>query len=195
METATTHASQGFSIPATAILSTDKCFIRPFEMEDAPALAHAADDRELAKMMRDRFPSPYTLEDAKSWINLCQGSTSTLNFGIFTLSGTYAGSIGLEARQPDVAWRTRELGYFLGKQHRSQGIASSAVTAFTRWAFQQLPELLRIEATVFEGNTASESVLRRAGFVKEGIKRAAVFKNGVVLDQPLFSLIRKDLER
>jgi RimJ/RimL family protein N-acetyltransferase len=71
---------------------------------------------------------------------------------------------------------------------------SEAVRLLTRWAFAQIPELLRIEAAVFEGNEASRRVLLKAGFVKEGVRRLAVAKHGKVMSEDMFGLIRSDLE-
>jgi RimJ/RimL family protein N-acetyltransferase len=71
---------------------------------------------------------------------------------------------------------------------------SEAVREFTRWAFASLPDLLRIEAVVFEDNEASKRVLSKAGFVKEGTRRLAVVKNGKQMAEDIFGLIRTDLE-
>ncbi|KAI1503261.1 acyl-CoA N-acyltransferase [Biscogniauxia marginata] len=179
---------------STAIFTTDKCSVRPFEPSDAEALAALANDPEVAKTLRDRFPRPYTLADAHSWIGYCRGGDPVLQFAVCAPDGSLAGAIGLEAARADVSRCTRELGYWLGRRYWKMGIAGAAARAFVRWAFAALPELLRIEAGVFEGNVASEGVLYRAGFVKEGVRRCAVFKDGMVLDDAMFGLTRRDVE-
>ncbi|KAI0109642.1 acetyltransferase [Nemania sp. FL0031] len=182
-------------IPDTAIAVTERLYLRPFEVSDAEALAQAANDPELAKYMRNRFPSPYALSHAHGWIEHCRAE-GTHSFGIFTAeAGEYAGSITLELPTGDKIYAgTRELGYFLARKFWGRGFMSEAVRGLTRWAFATFPELLRIEATTFAPNVASQSVLRKAGFVKEGTRRLAIVKNGEQIDEIMFGLIRTDIE-
>ena len=53
----------------------DGLTIRRLRTSDAPAMSHHADDPDIARQMRDRFPSPYTEQDALDWIALCNGET------------------------------------------------------------------------------------------------------------------------
>lgn len=69
-----------------------------------------------------------------------------------------------------------------------------AVRVLTRWAFATLPDLLRIEASTFQSNLASQRVLEKAGFVKEGTRRLAVVKDGKQFDETIFGLTRTDIE-
>ncbi len=71
---------------------------------------------------------------------------------------------------------------------------STLVREFTRWAFATVPDLLRIEAAVFEPNKGSQRVLQKAGFVKEGTRRLAVVKDGKQMSEDMFGLIRTDIE-
>ncbi|KAI0489596.1 acyl-CoA N-acyltransferase [Xylaria cf. heliscus] len=186
-------ASPEHKIPPTAIIKTEKIYLRPFEVSDAEALASASNDPELVKYLRSRFPSPYTLADAHAWIAHCH-SQPILTFAIFTVGGEYAGSLGLEPPKGDIIYGgTRELGYVLARKFWGRGIMTEAVREFTRWAFATLPELLRIEAAVFGPNEASRRVLKKAGFVEEGARRLAVVKHGVRMDEHVFGLIRTDL--
>lgn len=69
---------------------------------------------------------------------------------------------------------------------------TNAVKGFCRWSFETFPEVARLEAGVFEGNDASMAILKRVGFVMEGVKRSAIFKHGVLLDRHDFGLLRDD---
>ena len=66
--------------------------------------------------------------------------------------------------------------------------------AFARWAFQNFPDLLRIEAGVYGGNDGSMKVLERVGFTKEGIRRSAVCKGGIIMDNVMYGLLRQDFD-
>lgn len=94
----------------------------------------------------------------------------------------------------DVESRNLELGYWVGVDHWGKGIGSAAVREFVKWAFETFSELERVEAQVFGGNNASVKALTKAGFVLEGIRRKAAFKEGLgIFDIKMFSVIREDL--
>jgi len=45
---------------------------------------------------------------------------------------------------------------------------------------------------VYSNNPASEKVLIKNGFIKEGISRKYVYKNGEFLDAPLYALLKEE---
>ncbi|EMR65865.1 hypothetical protein MGN70_002941 [Eutypa lata] len=185
-------------IPETAIIVTDKCYVRPWEETDVEASAELCNDPEIGRWMRNTFPHPYTLENAKSWVEIAvpKPGKPVHHFVIVSREdggGAFAGAVGLKVRD-DIQARNWELGYWVGRRYWGKGLATAAVGPFVRWAFRSHPDLLRLHAEVFEGNPGSEAVLRKVGFVKEGLLRQAVFKNGVVLDQSVYGLLRQDVE-
>ncbi|KAJ7265769.1 acyl-CoA N-acyltransferase [Mycena rebaudengoi] len=141
--------------------------------------------------MSNLFPHPYTLLDAESWSLIAAKRLPLHNFAITCPDGTYIGGIGLKPLA-DVESRTMEIGYWMGEAHWGAGIMTEAVLAFSRWSFETIPELLRLEAAVFGGNEGSMAVLRKAGYTFEGRRRNAVFKNGKVLDIHMFALLREE---
>ena len=52
-------------------------------------------------------------------------------------------------------------------------------------------DIVRIYAEVFAPNAASLRVLEKCGFVREGIKRRSVFKNGEFCDSIVMALIKE----
>jgi RimJ/RimL family protein N-acetyltransferase len=62
-----------------------------------------------------------------------------------------------------------EVGYWLFTDARGRGIVARVLEAAIQHAFAH--GIYRIEAHVRIGNTESERVLERAGFVREGVKR------------------------
>lgn len=180
------------------ILTLSKSIIRPLCTRDAASLAQAANNPNIARFMRNIFPQPYTLADAEWWIDRCSKSKPLYDYAlVHPTTGFVMGGIGLKPGD-DVQSRTAEVGYWLGEEHFGKGIMSEAVPAFVDWAFRQFdgPEgLVRIWAGIFEANKASECVLKNAGFVFEGTLRKGLCKNGVLMDQLLYSVIREDWER
>jgi RimJ/RimL family protein N-acetyltransferase len=82
------------------------------------------------------------------------------------------------------------MGYWLAAPFRGRGIVPDAVTAFTLWLFEERPALVRIEAKVYSFNNASNRVLEKAGFEREGLMRKAIKKQEKWIDAWLWSKIR-----
>ncbi len=165
------------------------CILRDWRIEDAPSLARHADNKKIWVNVRDRFPSPYTLEDAEHWVRHCLRALPATDFAI-EVGGEVVGGIGVVLHD-DVERVSAELGFWLGEAVWGRGVMTDAVTAFVPWAFDRFT-LTRIYAHVFEFNGGSARVLEKAGFVREALLRRAVIKDGRVIDQWLFACIRED---
>mmetsp|Transcript_22971 Transcript_22971/g.73873 ORF Transcript_22971/g.73873 Transcript_22971/m.73873 type:complete len:188 (+) Transcript_22971:21-584(+) len=151
---------------------------------DETTLVAQANDKEVSRNLRDRFPHPYTLKDAEEWI--AYAATSATNFAI-VVAGKAVGGVGLELGS-DVHRKTAEVGYWLGRDYWGRGIATAVVTAVTSWAFRT-HDLVRLDAGVYASNPASARVLEKAGYRFEGRLRKSVFKDGLHLDQLLYAAI------
>lgn len=159
--------------------SKNDIILRPWKREDAQQLAAIANNRKVWLNVRDRFPHPYTVMDALQWLELHTAVKPLSNFCI-EYRGQVAGSCGVILKD-DVYRRSIEIGYFIGEPFWGKGIASQAVGLLVDYVQQQF-DVVRIYAEVFEHNKASMSVLRKNGFYLEGIRRKAVVKDGVVMD-------------
>lgn len=162
--------------------------IREWRRGDEESLARHANNFNVARNLRERFPHPYTLEDAKAWIGHVVTEDPVTSFAI-VVEGEAAGGIGFE-RQPDIARRSLELGYWLGEACWGRGIVTEAVRALCQHMFAN-SDVCRIYATVFEENPASVRVLEKAGFTCEGRLRRAATKGGQTFDLLLYALIRE----
>ncbi len=160
------------------------CVLRPLVEADAPALARHADDGEVWLNLRDRFPHPYTLDDALAYVAAVAARPVQTSFGI-VVDGEAAGSVSLMVGD-DIARRTAEIGYWLGREFWGRGIVTDAVVAATRHGFEQLG-MHRVFAVPFARNAASGRVLEKAGYGREGLMRRSALKDGEVLDQWLYA--------
>jgi RimJ/RimL family protein N-acetyltransferase len=97
---------------------------------------------------------------------------------------------GATLRQLDATRHAIEIGYWLFEAARGRGVASRAVAALLDWLFAN--GVYRVEAVVRIGNTPSERVLERNGFVREGIKRRYFPYEGSRADATLFSRLKDD---
>lgn len=160
------------------------CVLRPLVPSDAVSLARHANDRDVWLNLRDRFPHPYSLADAQAYIAMTADQSPRTSFGI-VVDGEAVGGIGLEPGE-DIARRTAEIGYWLGRRFWGRGITTDAVRAVTRHAFDALG-LHRVFAVPFAHNAASARVLEKAGYVREGLMHRSAIKDGVILDQWLYA--------
>ena len=161
--------------------------LRPWRLEDAPALARHANNRNVSRNLRNVFPFPYTAADAEEFLTRTVPRTPPTNLAI-EVDGEAAGGIGLHLQQ-DVHRRTAEIGYWLAEAHWGRGIMAEAVVAMTTYGFEQF-DLLRVEAVVFARNPASMRVLEKSGFEREGWLRQSVTKDGETLDAAMYALLR-----
>ncbi len=161
--------------------------IRDWTGDDVRSIVRYANNRKVSMWLRDRFPFPYTEANANAFLSVVLRQDPRTVFAIAT-EREAIGGVGLEFGS-DIHRFTAELGYWLGEPFWGCGIGTDAVRLFTTWAFEHL-EVHRIFAGVLDGNAASVRVLEKAEFEKEGRLRAAVFKNGRVLDQLLYAKIK-----
>lgn len=136
-------------------------------------MAELANNENISRNLRDGFPHPYTLQHAEEFIEKCLSPGPQTIFAI-EYKGEYAGNIGL-SKGMDVYRKSAEVGYFIGEKYWNKGIATSALNLICDYGFREL-DIVRIHAGVFEHNLASQKVLEKCGFVREGVFEKAVFK-------------------
>jgi ribosomal-protein-alanine N-acetyltransferase len=170
----------------TLRLATDlpSVVLRRWAAGDKPALIAQANDRAVWRNLTETFPHPYTAEDAERWIAFANQPSAGSHLCI-EVEGVAAGGIGIIAGE-GVAQRTGRLGYWLGQGYWGRGIGTAAARTMLAYARASLP-FARLEATVFEWNPASMRVLEKIGFVREGVLRRSVYKDGCLIGSVLYA--------
>ena len=166
-------------------LKLKRCTIRDCRLSDAESLAKHANNRNVSIKLRDRFPYPYTIEDAKSFLERAATKQGLEQIFCIEIDGSAVGTIGLH-RGEDVHRLTAEMGYWLSEEFWGKGIMSEVVPAFVAYCFEAF-SLTRMFATTHETNPASARVLEKAGFVFEGRLRKNIIKEGKILDSLLYA--------
>ena len=139
--------------------------------------------------LSNRLPFPYTTDDANWWLTMV--SEHDGKDGVFraiTVDGKVVGNISVE-QKADVYCRDGEIGYMLLDDYSGKGIMTEAVAKICDIAFSEL-NLLRITGLVYAPNVASQKVLLKNNFVKEGLQTNAIYKNGEIYDLCLFGKVR-----
>ena len=165
-------------------LTLTSCLIRPWTISDAEALHRHANNRSVSIHLRDRFPFPYEMEHAATFLGWI-GKQPAPTVWAIEVEGEAAGGIGIEVRT-DVERVSAEIGYWLGERFWNRGIATEALQAVTAEAFKQF-EITRLYAVPFADHAASVRVLEKAGYVKEGHLRQSAIKDGKIRDQCFYA--------
>ena len=170
------------------LLQGKLCAVRPWRVEDAQSLASEANNRKIWRNVRDAFPHPYTLDDARAWLeaSAAAGEAST-NFAI-EVGGRAVGGIGYRPLD-DVHRRSADFGYWLGESFWGRRIATEAARMFAEYIFEST-NLVRLEARVYAWNPASARVLEKAGFEFEGRRVKGCFKDGEFVDELIYARVK-----
>ena len=161
--------------------------LREHREEDIARLCELADDYEVWRRVSDEFPRPYDVAAARRWIEEQGGHDPPRSLAIVHESGL-VGGIGLILTDAPNYAHDGEVGYWLGQPYWGRGVATVALRAFLAWA-APIHGLSRFTAKVYHGNEASTRLLKRCGFVREGVLRRAVHKEGAVLDLLVFGYL------
>ena len=168
------------------IAQKEDVVIRELRVSDIPKLAEYSNNQKVSINLRDAFPSPYTKDDAVRFVEMAGRQDPKTIFAI-QYKGDYVGNISL-APGSDVYRKSAEIGYFIGEPFWNKGIVTKAVQLITRYGFENL-DIVRIHTGIFEYNKASQRVLEKCGFRKEGIFRKSICKNGIMYDEIRYALI------
>jgi ribosomal-protein-alanine N-acetyltransferase len=158
---------------------------REFEQKDEALLVSYLNDEAQTQFLSARLPQPYTNEAAHWWVNT--GSKIGIGYAIIH-NGILVGSISAIAGEFEKQ-KTAEIGYWVAKHYWGKGIATNALQKFTHLLFENT-DLIRLNASVFEGNLASAKVLQKCGYKLEAVLEKAIYKRGVVFNELLYSRVR-----
>ena len=164
--------------------------LRPWSIIDAPELALIADNKKIADNLRDGFPNPYSVKDAKDWLTIILPENNPPRFFAIIFDKKLAGSIGIVTKA-DIYRKNFEVGYFLSEEFWGKGIATRAIKAATSYAFREF-DVVRIYAEPFSDNIGSRKALEKAGFNLEATLKHYVIKNGIIKDSCIYSVLRED---
>jgi RimJ/RimL family protein N-acetyltransferase len=89
------------------------------------------------------------------------------------------------------AWSTLEIGYVLIPSERGKGYGTEAVKIMVDYLFLS-KDIVRVQAHADVRNVASQKVLEKAGFRREGIIRKFKFIRGEWRDAYLYSILREE---
>ncbi|XP_048569121.1 uncharacterized N-acetyltransferase YoaA-like [Triticum urartu] len=159
--------------------------LREFTEADAEALfAWASDPRVVLFQRREAYTR---VDEARRYI--LDHVLPHPWYRAICVGTVVVGSISVKPAGEEGSSSSRaSLGYRVAHGFWGRGIATRAVRMAASAAFAEWPWLARLEAVADVENPASQRVLEKAGFVREGVLRRYLVLKGRPRDMVMFSL-------
>jgi ribosomal-protein-alanine N-acetyltransferase len=172
-------------------LTDGTVLLRRYETSDVGCVEEGSHDPEIPS--GTTVPATFTVAEGRAWIERQwerHEHGEGLSLAIADAGSNEAlGNINLLfRRQPG----TVEMGYWLIERMRGRGLGSRAVALLAHWAVAD-GGLARVEALVLPENIASQRVLEKAGFRREGHLRSYLVFDTRRADALIYSLLPSDL--
>lgn len=165
--------------------------LRELEFKDIPIINRWRNDPELINLLGAPFRYINQRVDEKWFESYMASRHNTVRCAIVEEGcDEILGLISLAS--VDHLNQSAELHIMIGnRENQGRGIGTFAVKAMLRHAFGNL-NLHRVELTVMENNLRAQHLYEKVGFVREGIKRKARYKNGEFIDVYCYAILRED---
>lgn len=164
-------------------------YLRKIQDSDAKSLADNLNYKHYA-MCIPTIPHPYTLSNAKSFIKGAKDQWETSKKFQFAVvlqeTDELIGCCAFTNLNP--AHKRSELGYWISKKHWRQGYGTEMLKLMIGFAFNEL-KLHRLEAGAIAHNKASQNLLMKCGFKREGVQKKRELLFGKYHDRIIFGLL------
>jgi len=166
--------------------------LRAWRDVDVDLLREGSEDDDVALI--ERLPVPFSAGEARAWLDdqptwPARGRGWSLAIAD-AATDEGIGGIGLVVRHPP---GVAELGSWVLPRRRGNGVATGAVALLSRWVLTSETGIHRPHALIEPWNIASQRVVEKNGYVRDGLLRAYSTYRGEHRDDLLFALLRSDL--
>lgn len=160
-----------------------KVKLRPWQMSDAERLAILANNVNIAKFMRNVFPHPYSIDNAKMFLETALKEEK--RFFAITVNDEVIGGTGIHP-QDDIFANNAEIGYWIGEPYWGKGYMSEAIKLITDQAFENFP-INRVWLRIYGNNPRSMKIAEKAEYKLEAKFEKTLLKNGELLDEYIYA--------
>jgi RimJ/RimL family protein N-acetyltransferase len=173
-------------------LSDGVVTLRMWRPDDAPAVFAACQDPLIARFVP--IPQPYGEDDARGFIEMVRREWEGGDERGFAIVDAVSGDLlGAIARHAPTGHRAM-FGYWLAPHARGRGVATRALRLIVDWTLATT-DLIRLDLYTDVENDASGRVARRAGFEREGIRRAwDLDRKGQPMDVMFYVRVRESTD-
>lgn len=176
--------------PVPVIEVNDSLRLTPVEPADQPSYVKYLNQTEAFMLGTRALPFPYHPLDAEAWIATVVPAETDFHrrrdWAIRHSDGELIGAVGLFGMDRG---EKSEIGYWMGQPFWGRGWMTEVVTTLCSAAFATY-DLRRIFGQVFSTNPASQRVLEKSGFTREGVLRNHHFAGDPPLDVLVYGLLR-----
>ena len=171
-------------------LTIDELLLRPWRDTDAPQVFAACQDPDIARWVA--IPQPFTMADADAFVEaaiaMWQDGTGAAFAVVDASSDEVLGAVTRFGPEGS----TSTFGAWVAEGARGRGVGSRALRALADWTFSTT-STVRIDGYIMVGNAASERMVLRLGWQREGVLRSwYVAPDGTAVDCVVYSLLRAD---
>jgi RimJ/RimL family protein N-acetyltransferase len=174
------------NIKGAVRLECGKCVVRDWARTDRESLLRHANNRKVWRNLTHEFPHPYTTDDAERWFARLEAAPEPTHWAI-EVDGQAVGGVGVMLRE-GVREKSAAFGYWLGEPYWGRGIMTNVVGKVAPYALARFG-LVRLVSPVFAWNPASMRVLEKCQFVREGVARSSIFKDGELIDEVIYARV------
>ncbi len=161
--------------------------LRAFERDDLDANHAFVNDYETVRGMISGIPFPSSVADEQRWLEQQTSYTrGEYQFAIEDGGGDLVGRCGVIR----LDWKNRvaEVAIMLGTPYRGRGYGTEAMALLTAFCFREM-NLHKVKVSVFDFNAAAIRCYEKCGFVREGVLRGEIFRDGAYRDVVLMAKI------
>jgi len=171
--------------------SGERIYFRPLEPADEPTLRRWINDPRVWRTLSTRRPVNECRE--REWIESHGKNNTDVVCGIVARDGDrLVGSCGLH--QFSHIDHSAVFGLMIGEvEAQNHGYGSEATKLMVQLGFEEF-NLHRIELAVYDFNPRAIRVYEKAGFVREGVRREAAWRDGQYRDVLVYSILRAEWE-
>jgi RimJ/RimL family protein N-acetyltransferase len=171
-------------------LTIDDLILRPWRPADAPEVYAVCQDPEIARWVT--IPQPFLPADADALIHnaltMWRDGTGAAFAIVDAATDRLLGAVTRFG--PDGHQAT--FGLWLAPHARGRGVGTRSLRLVADWTFATTAAI-RLDVFIMVGNEASNRMVERAGFGREGVLRAwDLHHEGVPVDCVVYSRIRGD---
>jgi RimJ/RimL family protein N-acetyltransferase len=173
---------------APTIVEMSETTVRRATTDDVRFLAELVTHDEVAPYLAAVRPA--TADDIRAEIERGSDEPDAAGVYVIEVGGEPAGTMAFE--RVNKRSRIANLyGLAVHPRHRGRGVADEAARLFQRHLFDELG-FHRIQLEVYGFNERAVRHAERAGFVREGVRRKAYWRNETWVDGVLFGLVAED---
>lgn len=170
------------------MLKGKRVTLRALEREDLPNCHRWLNDEEVTRHLGRN--DPLSMVEEEQWFEKQVTDKANLVFAIEDEDGNYIGNISLH--KIDFRNGTAEIGIVIGEKDAwGKGYGPEATLVLLRYAFEDL-RLHRVRSAAFAENLRSIRCQEKCGFVREGVRREAIFRFGRWHDLTLFGILAEE---